>query len=395
MRSKFVPTAVLAMILGTAMMVGACGAPAGAPAPTAAPAKPAATTAPAAPVAPAAPTAAAAAKPAATAPAAAPAAAPKDVITLKLASHEPPASNVGKNLEKWAAMVAEKTGGRVKVTVYHGEALGKGVDNYPMVEGKIADLAWVPISMNPGMFVASEVWQIPGIGLKSGKQTGRLMWQLYQSNPEAQKEWANVKLIGTFGASPGFISTTKKPVRTLEDARGLKLRAAGSDASNLLKALGITPVPITPPEMYESLSKGIIDGLVFNWQGIQSNRLYEPLNYVNLSSLWGGGFGFPMNKDKWASLPPDIQQIFEKELGGNVIADLLSDAWDSAESEGIENFKKLGKEVIPSLPAEDLAKIKAAAAPAKDEWMKRAAGKGINGQAMLDQALDLIAKSQQ
>ena len=101
----------------------------------------------------------------------------------------------------------------------------------------------------------------------------------------------------------------------LEDLKGLKLRVAGWGPTNFLKAVGGNPISITPPEMYDAIQKGVLDGMIFDWQGIKSSRLYEGLNYATPYTVVNVPQGFIMNNRTWNSLSPDIQEVFT-EMGG-------------------------------------------------------------------------------
>lgn len=376
---------IVAVLGGVALLAAACGG-AAAPAPTSAPSKPAAapTTAPAA----AAPTTA----PAAAAPTKAPEPAkPAEVIQMKLSHHEPAGGRIGQGYQKWADMVGEKTNGRVKITVYAGETLGKGRDAYPMVQNGIADIAWVVGAFFPGQFPLTEVYNLPLLGVPSGKVGGASLWDVYQQNPEMQKEWSQVKTLCVYSSGVQFVATAKKPVKQLEDLKGLKLRVAGWGPTAFLKAVGGNPIAITPPEMYDAIQKGVLDGMIFDWQGIQSSRLYEVLNHATPFTVVNVPQGFIMNNKTWEKLPPDIQKVFT-DMGGKWGAEFFGSAFDQADPEGADNFKKLGKEII-TLSPEEQKRWQDSAKPIWNEWVSQMKGKGQDGQKALDQILAALEKN--
>ena len=317
--------------------------------------------------------------------------APSSVINLKFSHHEPPTGRTGMAFQKWADMVGEKTNGKVKIQVFAAQTLGKGPDTYAMVQNGIADIGWVMVGFYAGQFPLSEVYNLPMLGVQSGKAGASALWDYYQGSPAVQKEWSNVKVLTTFSSGVQFVNTAKKPVRTLQDIKGQKIRVTAWGATNFIKNMGGNPIAMSPPEMYDGISKGVIDGMVFDWQGIQSSRLYEVLSYATYAPLVQVPQFLVMNPDRWKSLPPDVQKVFE-EMGGRFGAQMLGGAFDEADPIGVENFKKLGKEVI-MLPADEQARWQAAAKPVWAAWVDQMKSKGLDGQAALDQIQKAIAKN--
>ncbi len=317
--------------------------------------------------------------------------APSTVINLKFSHHEPPAGRIGQGFQRWADMVGEKTNGKVKIQVFPAQTLGKAPDSYPMVQNGIADIAWLSTSFYAGQFPLTEVYNLPMLGVPTAKAGAAALWEFYQGSPAVQKEWSSVKVLVTFSTGMQFVNTAKKPVRTLEDIKGQKIRVAGWGTTNFIRSVGGNPIFVSPPELYDGVSKGVLDGMVFDWQGIQSGRLYEVLSYATYSPVAQIPQLLIMNLDRWKSLPPDIQKAFE-EMGGKFGAQMLGAAFDEADPIGEENFKKLGKEVI-KLPADEVARWQAAAKPIWAEWATQMKGKGLDGQAALEQIQQAIAKN--
>jgi len=317
--------------------------------------------------------------------------APTTVINLKFSHHEPPTGRTGLAFQKWADMVGEKTDGKVKIQVYAAQTLGKGADSYAMVQSGIADIAWAMVGFFPGQFPLTEVYNLPMLGVPSGKIGASALWDYYQGSPAVQKEWANVKVLTTFSSGVQFVSTAKKPVRGLQDVKGQKIRVTAWGATNFIKSMGGSPIAMSPPEMFDAISKGVLDGIVFDWQGIQSSRLYEVLGYATYQPLVQVPQFLIMNPNRWKGLPPDVQKVFE-EMGGKFGAQMLGGAFDEADPIGVENFTKLGKEVI-KLSADEQAKWQAAANPIWAEWVAQVKGKGLDGQSALDQVQQAIAKN--
>ncbi len=326
-----------------------------------------------------------------SAPAASGAAAPAakgPAIELKMSHHEPATGPLGQAYQKWADGIGQKSGGRLKITVFPSETLGKANDAYNDVTGGVADIAWVIPTFTPGQFPLSEMFNMPMIGIENSGMGSKVTWEWYTTNPVMQKEWSNVKVLTGF-CNGVFVLGTKKPVRKLEDANGLKLRASGFGGTNFTKAINASPVNVNPPDIYESMSKGVLDGYFWDWQAIASNRLYEVSSYWVDMTIWNGYNTLVMNKAKWDSLPQDLQKLLDDNSGGN-LAQTLSQAFDGAKPAAADLIAKAKGEIVTFSPDEQ-ARWKALAKPVWSAWVESVKGK-LDGQAELDKLLAIVQK---
>ncbi len=370
MRAKAFPLGALVLV-AIALLVVACGSPAAAPAPTAAPAQPAGASA--------------------GQPTAAPAKAAAPTVTLKFAHHNPAAGYLHTAFMDYADSINKATGGSVKAQIYAAETLAKGSDMVPAVQTGVADMGWAVMGMFPGQFPLTEAYMLPLMGQKSSTAGSQAMNDWFQNSPELQKEWSSLKLLGFTSSAPQWVMTGKKPVRTFEDVKGLKLRIAGWGGTELLKAVGASPVNMAPPEMYDSVAKGIIDGAVFDWMGGDDFKLWEVINYATTFPIVFQAQALVMNKAKWDSLTPDQQKAITS-VSGETAGKLLGAAFDRSDVEVSAKFKGLpGKEII-SISPDDQAKWRNAAKPVWDAWVKQVAGKGLDGQKAIEGLQTAIAK---
>lgn len=134
------------------------------------------------------------------------------------------------------------------------------------------------------------------MGGPSGKINGLVDWQLYQEFPAIQAEYKGVKLLGLF-ATEAYPLATNKPVRTLKDLKGLKLRAAGGPPADMTKALGAVPVTIPMPDTYLALQKGVIDGYWYSHESVLGFRTYEVTKYVTDFPTCAVAWWLIMNQD--------------------------------------------------------------------------------------------------
>jgi len=324
-------------------------------------------------------------------PAPAPAPSPAKPIELTISSWMPAKSVDTAIAEEWIKMVEERTEGRVHFTLYTAGALGAMKDHYDMAISGIADITFHTLSNNPGRHPISEIFELPFM-VPSAEVGGKVFWQLYQEFPEIQAEFNEVKVLGLGTIDPWNFHTTKAPIRTMDDLKGLKLRVPGGYASNALELLGATPVGIPVPELYLSIQKGVVDGTIMGWEGVKSFKLYELINYstgLDFTTLSQGLF---MNWDSWNSLPPDIQKIIGEELGTTWWATekgkLFHDQWAG---EGKKLAAEHGDQIY-QLPPDEREKWIEAILPIREKWVGDMEAKGVPAREILARALELSEK---
>jgi TRAP-type C4-dicarboxylate transport system substrate-binding protein len=207
---------------------------------------------------------------------------------LKYASMNPTTAWIHPNSYlPWAEKVEKATNGRVTIKIYPAQTLGKAPDFFDLVKSGIADIALGVQVFNPGQFPLTEIVSLPFMNVPSAEVGGRVLWELIEKFPEIQKEYTGIKLLHVVSTDPYFIVTTNKPVRKMEDLKGVKLRAPGGRASETLKALGAVPVMVRMPELYVALEKGVIDGAPIPGEPIMGQVPVDKLKYATLDlRLW-------------------------------------------------------------------------------------------------------------
>ena len=129
------------------------------------------------------------------------------------------------------------------------------------------------------------------------------MMEMFEKEPVLKAEFRDVKLLWFLSSTMLRLHTTAKPIRTLDDLKGMKIRTGGGPQPPTLRLLGATPVAISPPDVYTALERGTVDGLTFPWEAVKSFKVDEVTKYHDSASLWGGTFYVVMNLKKWESLP--------------------------------------------------------------------------------------------
>ena len=293
----------------------------------------------------------------------------------------------------WVKKVEEATKGRVKIDLFHSQTLAKGPDIFNAVKSGVADMGWCFHGYWPDMTPLSDVITLPSLPIKSSEKASEVLWKLYEKFPEIQREYRDVHVLTMWASSPYFLITAKKQVKTMEDMKGLKIRVVGGPPTEQMKALGAVPVLIPMPDNYQSLDKGVIDGMGAPWEAIHGFRLYEVVKYYTLVPLSAVYFSISMNKQKWESLPKDIQEAITS-VSGLEAARFWGKNWFDTAEEGVMEAAKKGNYQINKyvVPPEELERwTKAAGEPLWKEWVKKMEGKGRpEAQKILNEALSIL-----
>lgn len=289
---------------------------------------------------------------------------------------------------QWAEEINKRTNGRVKITMFPGGTLTPADKCYDGVVKGLSDIGMSVVSYTRGRFPLTEVIDLP-LGYKSGLAATKLINAYYKKFKP--KEFEDTKVLYLHAHGPGILHT-KKPVKSLEDLKGMKIRSTGTVAK-IVSALGAAPVAMPMPETYDALQKGIAEGVMCPIEALEGWKLGEVVSSttLNYGSAYTIAFFVVMNKQKWNSLPPDIQKVFE-EVSEEWI-EKTGKSWDEIDKSGMEFVKKRGNTVISLSKEEDERWVKAVR-PVLDDYVKSMKEKGLPGEEALKFCLEELKKLQ-
>jgi TRAP-type transport system periplasmic protein len=298
------------------------------------------------------------------------------VVTLKVSNWFPVGHKQDVLLQEWGKELEKRSGGKVKVSYYAGGTLVPAAQSYDAVVKGIADVSNHVLGYTMGRFPFSQVLDLP-IGLPSGPAPTKIANEVY--NKFKPKEFDDVKILWFHSMPDGFVSTKTKPVRKLEDIQGLKLRCYGSNAK-FVGLIGAAPVAMPMPEVYDALSKGVVDGLLSSYEALQGFRTGEHVKCAteNSNTAFCAAFVVAMNKKKFASLPPDVQAIIDQ-MSQEYI-EKYAQMWTEINAAGKEWLTKNGTEIISLSPEEQARWYEKGAKPLVEEYIKDAKAKGLPGE---------------
>ena len=269
----------------------------------------------------------------------------------------PPTHGQTKAAMAWAKEIEQRTDNKVQISVFAGGTLTKAPQCYSGTVKGISDLGFSLFAYTRGRFPVMAAVDLP-MGYPNGKVASRVAQEFAKTFKP--KELSDVKVLYLHAHGPGLLHT-KKPVKKLEDIKGMKIRATGLSAK-IVKALGGVPVAMPQGGTYEALKKGVVEGTFGPMEVLKGWKQAEVIKYTteDYSVGYTTTFFVVMNLDKWNALPADIKKIFDEV--SDKYTDVHGKVWDSTDQEGRKYTLSLGNEII-SLSDEESARWRKAAEP--------------------------------
>ena len=210
----------------------------------------------------------------------------------------------------WEPMLEElkkKSGGKIASTVYAGAALGKGQEHFDIVAKGLSDMGYFTATWTPGRFPLSDVLSLAAWvdGKDVATDIGNAMYDRILN-----REFKDVKMIELNGCIQSFL-WTKKPVRSLADTKGMKIRTPGGHQTHYIKVLGAEPVFMPLGDVYLAIETGTVDGLVTCPPIFLSFKLNEVAKHGVVATFGCVTEGVVMNLESWKKMPDDQKKIIE------------------------------------------------------------------------------------
>ncbi len=263
--------------------------------------------------------------------------------------------------------LAKATDGELTIRIYPAGELGKGpVQQYKRVVTGVADIAFGIPAYTPTQFGKTVMVHMPGL-FKSGEEATNALWDNLGA---IEDEYAETKLLGLWANNPSVLITREKPVRTLADIEGMKVRTPNPVMAEVVKAWGGIPVSMPTPDIYNAMNTGVIDAVMIGPSGIRSYKLNEIGKHatINIPSAVDS-FYLLMNKQSWDGLS-DEHKAKLNELTGRDLSLRGAKAFYKAGQAGIQLARDSDVEIIEIDAAAD-AEFRAAMADALEALMDK------------------------
>jgi TRAP-type C4-dicarboxylate transport system substrate-binding protein len=262
---------------------------------------------------------------------------------------------------------------------------------YDRVRGGIGDMAWITHGYTTGRFVLPEIVELPNVD-GNGQTMSRALWRIHAKHFAKLDEYKGVEALTVFTHGPGMIHS-RKPITSLTDFDGLKVRTGGGVQSEIAKRLGIVAVSAPATKAHEILSQGVADGVFFSLETITSFKLGDVVkyHYAVPGGLYTASFAVVMNKAKYASLSAAHKAALGK-VSGEFMASHMGKTWDDADKVSAAELAKTNNTVGP-LPAAVATELQKKIADIELDWIRRAKEAGLaDPAAVLKELRSEIAK---
>ncbi len=275
----------------------------------------------------------------------------------------------------WVKELNRRLGGnRVKAEIFAaGSAYGNIARQYDQAAAGIVDVALGLRSTPGGRFQRASIFELPFM-FDSASEAAHVMWQLYPKY--LAKEFPNVKILAFHAHPGGAIHTRNRAITKLEDVRGLRLRSPGGAVNEYLKALNAEPVGLPPSDLYESLQRGVIDGVATTWSLLETDKLYEVTSNHFDCSCYTAVFYIAMNKARYDRLPPDVRKAID-DVSEEFLVPNIGKWWDKWDVSGHKLVQGLNRPITKLSPEERQRWVKAAQ-PTIDKWLADLEKNGIS-----------------
>lgn len=303
---------------------------------------------------------------------------------LRLSTFVPPVHVIYREiLTPWSQEVAKATNGEVKVTLYPSMQLGgKPPELFRQAKEGVVDLVFTLPGYTSPAFPRTQMIELPGLK-PDGIAATNMMWDLL--DPYLAPEYEGTEVIALWGAEDAGLISRGKPIRSLDDLKGMRMRAPSAAQARQLEVMGAVPIAMPITEVYQSLERGVIDGAMLPFSTIPDFRLGEVGRaYTIAGPLFGrSSFLVAMNRKKYDSLSPGARAAIDR-LSGRSLSLKATEVYLKRSTEGVESVR--GKAEVVQLSAAEQKRISEVLRPIVTDWIKESEAKGIPAREMLRRA---------
>ncbi len=229
--------------------------------------------------------------------------------TLKFAFSLAADHPLGQGAQKFADLVAEKSGGKIKVAIFANAVLGSDPQNLSAVRGGTLDFTSMATGLLAGIDKRFMVYDLPFL-FNDAREAYAV-----SDGPAGQRLLASLSGHGLVGLGIwdlGFrnMTNSKRPIARVQDLQGLKIRVIAAPVYiDMFKALGANPLPMTFGEVYSALESRAIDGQDNPLGVILSAKFAEVQKYLSLTRHIYTGMPFLMSRKTWDGMSETERQI--------------------------------------------------------------------------------------
>jgi TRAP-type C4-dicarboxylate transport system substrate-binding protein len=279
---------------------------------------------------------------------------------LKLHSFVPPTHIIWANvLTPWSQDVARISNNQLTVRLFPSMQLGgKPPELYRQMAQGVTDATFTLPGYTSADFPMMALTELPGTATSAEDGT-RKLWAHFDKF--LARDFAAAKVLMLWNSDTASLMSKNKPIRTLEDLKGMKIRTPSAAQSAQLEALGAIPIDMPVTQIYNNLDRGVIDATMIPMSAALDFKLIEVAKYYTVNAPLGRSpFLVAMTKARYEKLPADLRKVIDDTTGLNLSLKGAAN-YDAQNNASLEAVKK-SKELIP-LSAQERARWVAAFRP--------------------------------
>lgn len=309
-------------------------------------------------------------------------------VTLRFGHIWPAVAGTHKNIfQPWADQVQKESDGRIEVEIYPSGTLAKPAAQYDSVKNRIMDVTATVQGYSANRFPLTQVVELPGV-VKTAVQGSCVLQSLYDEGLIAS-EYEDTHPLFFFTHGQGHLHSTDKLVKVPADLEGMRIRRPTTVVGDMLSRLGAQPVGMPAPETYQSAQRGVINGIMFPWEGQLSFRLNELTPYhTEVGGLYSLSFIATMNKDVYNGLPDDLKQVIDN-ASGQAWAKIAGVNYDDSDTKGRQQAIDKGDEIYTVEGGAENPDWKPVLDEATESYLASLEEKGLPGRQVYARALEL------
>ncbi|MBI4124129.1 MAG: TRAP transporter substrate-binding protein [Betaproteobacteria bacterium] len=313
----------------------------------------------------------------------------QDKFEVKVAAFVGAQHFMSKWLVTWGERLEKASNGRLVFKHFPGAQMAPPPAHYDLAHTGRAEVSWFLHGGTPGRFPLTELISLPYMAGSAEIGTKVLNDRQLRSK-YLDREHRGIKVLLLLTHQPGNIHTTKVPIRSADDLKGLRIRFAAPTIRDFVAALGGTPVGVQPGEQLERLQKGTLDGTFIDYGGAGiAFKMGGTLKYSTEMYSYVSSFGVGMNPDFYKKLPADLRKLVDQSTAG--VEKEVGEGWDALDAIGKKLLNEGGAEAIKLSAAED-ARFRKVGQQVVDSKLKELEGKKLPARAVYKSMKDLSAR---
>ena len=292
-------------------------------------------------------------------------------------------------LVRWGEKLEKASNGRLAFKHFPSSQMGPTPQMYDLARTGQAEVSFFLHGATPGRFLLTDLVQLPYV-VGSAEIGTKVMNDPELRSKYLDAEHKGVKVLMLLTHQPGNVHTTKKPIRTADDMKGMRIRFSGPVIRDFVAKLGGTAVGVQPNEQLEQLQKGVLDGTFIDYGGAGvAFKMAGTVKYTTEMYSYVSSFGIGMNPEFYAKLPDDLKKLIDESVKGQEKE--MGEGWDALDDIGKKLLVDGGMQPIQLSPQEN-QRFRKVGLEVTEAKLKELEGKGLPARAVFKMMQSLSEK---